>query len=59
MENNIRQITLKLTENDHTKFKVICASKKLNMNDCLESFVKEFIKKNKHFAEHLESGERN
>ena len=53
MENNIRQITLKLTESDHIKFKIICAIKKINMNDRLELWVKKFIKENSDLVEHL------
>jgi len=58
MENNIRQITLKLTESDHIKFKIICAIKKINMNDRLELWVKKFIKENSDLVEHLEPEEK-
>lgn len=53
MENNFRQITLKLSADDHLKFKVICASKKVNMAEMLEKYVKTFIADNIELVEHL------
>ena len=53
MENNIRQFTIRLNADDHFKFKVICASKKLNMNEMIERYVKTFIADNIDLVEHL------
>ena len=52
-KNEMRQITLKLPENTHRKFKMICAALKINMNEFLESEIDKLIEQKKEIVSYL------
>jgi hypothetical protein len=55
----MRQITLKLPESTHVKFKIICAALHKNMNDFLESKVNELIEDKKEIVAYLDKENEN
>ena len=50
----MRQITLKLPEQTHLKFRMICLALHKNMNDFLESKINELIEEKKEIVAYLD-----